>query len=86
MNFDLIYLLETPGPSSDIFQAETESNSSRMKFLVCDLTTAAQQVEFIYNIPQHISADSESLQHSDIVSQYTTLCAHGDSTTVFSPS
>ena len=58
MTCDEIDLLETPGPSSDIFQAETESSSSRMKSLVDDLITAAQQVglpqEFIHNIPNHI--------------------------------
>ena len=89
MTCDEIVLLETPGPSSDILQAERECSSSRMKSLVGDLNSAAQQVglpqEFIHNIPQHISAGSISLQHSDGLTN-TTRRAHGDSITLFSPS
>ena len=79
MTCDEIVLLETPGPSSDIFQAERECSSSRMKSLVGDLIAAAQQVglpqEFIHNIPQHISAGSVSLQHSDGLTIHDSTCS-----------
>ena len=69
----------TPGPSSDILQAETETSSSRMKSLVGDLITAAQQVglpqEFIHHIPQHISAGSVNLQHSDDLTIHDSMCS-----------
>ena len=88
MTCDRIVLLETPGPSSDILQAERESSSSRMKSLVGDLITAAQQVglsqEFIYNIPHHISAGSVSLQHSDSLTIHDSMCLWRQCYPVFS--
>ena len=56
MTCDEIVLLETPGPSSDIFQAETECSSSRMKSLVGDLIAAAQQVGATGVHPQYTTA------------------------------